>query len=293
MSIHARFGAASSASSAGPEKSPKPKRAVRFALNLSSAAIIAKDLEVVRRIVALLRQTSVVFGNVAELEALMTGLDNLHDADGAAAAAAAAAAAPAGGNGGNGGGGGGGGHVDENEATSPGKRRLRFTVERAVKSLLSLMGGKNPRRAVITDGASPVVVATHDPSTACIAAVNAITLDGYQIPSAKQLRDAGEAAFAAAQPAVERFSVPPGHIDIVDSNGAGDSFVGGYLAADICEHPVDRCVHAGMFAAAECLQNQGCTFRVDAPDSDSFNSYLLRQSVIGPIIGPQAGHPIV
>jgi len=122
---------------------------VRFALNLSSAAIIAQKRAVVRRIAALLRQTSIVFGNVAELEALMAGLDDLYDAGPGRPAAddlydADADADAAGGGhgsvaaGGGGGGGGGGG----SEAAPPRGRRLRFTVERAVKRLLNLMGGK-------------------------------------------------------------------------------------------------------------------------------------------------------
>ena len=97
-----------------------------------------------------------------------------------------------------------------------------------------------------------VVVATGEHDSG--AAVNAVALGGPKIPSAQQRHDDGGSGCKAAQAAVELFSVPPGQFDIVDSNGAGDSFVGGYLAAHICGHPVDRCVAAGMFVAAECLQ---------------------------------------
>ena len=47
---------------------------------------------------------------------------------------------------------------------------------------------------------------------------------------------------------------------IVDTNGAGDSFVGGYLAAAAHGLPVERCIAVGNYAAGVIIQHDGCTF---------------------------------
>uniref|UniRef100_A0A1A9WIL5 Adenosine kinase n=1 Tax=Glossina brevipalpis TaxID=37001 RepID=A0A1A9WIL5_9MUSC len=47
---------------------------------------------------------------------------------------------------------------------------------------------------------------------------------------------------------------------IVDTNGAGDAFVGGFLAQYITKKPLDVCVHCGVWAAAQIIQRSGCTF---------------------------------
>ena len=69
---------------------------------------------------------------------------------------------------------------------------------------------------------------------------------------------------------------------IVDTNGAGDSFVGGYLSQLIAGEPVavcdvgsyelmldifQRCVHAGNHCARIIIQNVGCTF----PETPDYN----------------------
>ncbi|XP_057681430.1 adenosine kinase-like isoform X1 [Corythoichthys intestinalis] len=48
--------------------------------------------------------------------------------------------------------------------------------------------------------------------------------------------------------------------DIVDTNGAGDAFVGGFLSALVQEHPLDECIRAGHYAANVIIQRVGCTF---------------------------------
>ncbi|XP_049419667.1 adenosine kinase b isoform X2 [Epinephelus fuscoguttatus] len=48
--------------------------------------------------------------------------------------------------------------------------------------------------------------------------------------------------------------------DIVDTNGAGDAFVGGFLYALIQEHPLEECIRAGHYAANVIIQRVGCTF---------------------------------
>lgn len=53
---------------------------------------------------------------------------------------------------------------------------------------------------------------------------------------------------------------------IVDTNGAGDAFVGGFLSQLVCGKAVDDCVRAGHYAAGVIIQHSGCTF----PSKPSF-----------------------
>jgi len=52
---------------------------------------------------------------------------------------------------------------------------------------------------------------------------------------------------------------------LVDTNGAGDSYVGGFLAALTKGLPVAECCKAGAYAASVIVQQSGCTFP-GAPD---------------------------
>jgi len=57
------------------------------------------------------------------------------------------------------------------------------------------------------------------------------------------------------------FPVPPVPRElIVDTNGAGDSFVGGFLSRFIQGKPIEECVAAGHYAAAECIKRSGATY---------------------------------
>lgn len=47
---------------------------------------------------------------------------------------------------------------------------------------------------------------------------------------------------------------------IVDTNGAGDAFVGGFVAWLIKGKSVEDCVRAGNYAAGVVICNEGCTF---------------------------------
>lgn len=47
---------------------------------------------------------------------------------------------------------------------------------------------------------------------------------------------------------------------IIDTNGAGDAFVGGFLSQLASGHGLDACVAAGTYAATEIIQRSGCTF---------------------------------
>ena len=47
---------------------------------------------------------------------------------------------------------------------------------------------------------------------------------------------------------------------LVDTNGAGDAFVGGFLSGLVQEKGIKACVDAGHYAAREVIQRSGCTF---------------------------------
>ncbi len=53
--------------------------------------------------------------------------------------------------------------------------------------------------------------------------------------------------------------VPPVE-NIVDTNGAGDAFVGGFLAALSKGKPLDVCANIGNWAASVVIQRSGCCF---------------------------------
>lgn len=48
--------------------------------------------------------------------------------------------------------------------------------------------------------------------------------------------------------------------DIVDTNGAGDAFVGGFLSELVQERPTEECIRAGHYAANVIIRRAGCTF---------------------------------
>jgi adenosine kinase len=47
---------------------------------------------------------------------------------------------------------------------------------------------------------------------------------------------------------------------IVDTNGAGDAFCGGFLAGLVQGKEVDECVRAGIYTSSTIIQYPGCTF---------------------------------
>ncbi|XP_023264274.1 adenosine kinase-like, partial [Seriola lalandi dorsalis] len=55
--------------------------------------------------------------------------------------------------------------------------------------------------------------------------------------------------------------------DIVDTNGAGDAFVGGFLSELVQEKPLHQCVKAAHYAANVIIRRAGCTF----PEKPDFN----------------------
>jgi len=48
--------------------------------------------------------------------------------------------------------------------------------------------------------------------------------------------------------------------EIVDTNGAGDAYVGGFLAALSKGLSIEACCHAGAYAAAVVVRRSGCTY---------------------------------
>jgi len=60
---------------------------------------------------------------------------------------------------------------------------------------------------------------------------------------------------------ITEFPVSPLPKDkVVDTNGAGDAFVGGFLAQFIQDQPIDVCIKCGIWTAAQIIQRSGCTY---------------------------------
>nr|XP_005565499.1 adenosine kinase isoform X3 [Macaca fascicularis] len=48
--------------------------------------------------------------------------------------------------------------------------------------------------------------------------------------------------------------------EIIDTNGAGDAFVGGFLSQLVSDKPLTECIRAGHYAASVIIRRTGCTF---------------------------------
>ncbi|KAH8269947.1 hypothetical protein KR018_000257, partial [Drosophila ironensis] len=48
--------------------------------------------------------------------------------------------------------------------------------------------------------------------------------------------------------------------EIVDTNGAGDAFVGGFLSQFVLGKALDVCIRCGNYAAGHIIKNPGCTY---------------------------------
>ena len=62
-------------------------------------------------------------------------------------------------------------------------------------------------------------------------------------------------------PESQEYAVP--HVppeDIIDTNGGGDAFVGGFLSQLVQKRPVDQCVNAGCFVAATIIKRSESHF---------------------------------
>lgn len=82
---------------------------------------------------------------------------------------------------------------------------------------------KRPRVVIITQGKDPVIMAENG------------TITEHIVPI-----------------------VPPKNI--VDTNGAGDAFVGGFLSQLVQGKPLDICIAGGNYTASTIIQRSGCTF---------------------------------
>lgn len=89
-----------------------------------------------------------------------------------------------------------------------------------------------PRTVVITQGSMPVLVAVADQNEN----------GGKVIKSLSQ-----------AVPSIETDK-------IVDTNGAGDAFTGGFLSAIIMGKSIKEAIHAGNWMAGQIIQRTGCSF---------------------------------
>ncbi|XP_069992515.1 uncharacterized protein Adk2 isoform X2 [Penaeus vannamei] len=50
---------------------------------------------------------------------------------------------------------------------------------------------------------------------------------------------------------------------LIDTNGAGDAFVGGFISQLVQGKPVESCIKCGIWAATEIIQRSGCSFPAD------------------------------
>ncbi|KAF8822089.1 kinase, pfkB family protein [Cardiosporidium cionae] len=99
---------------------------------------------------------------------------------------------------------------------------------------------KNPRLVVITQSANPVIVLENKN--------NNIVVTKFPV---KQLA----------------------YTDIVDCNGAGDAFVGGFMYGLMNKLDIDHCVAYGNHAASHILRHSGCAF------TDEISNFSFSESV--------------
>lgn len=92
---------------------------------------------------------------------------------------------------------------------------------------LPKLNAKRPRTVVITQGCEPVILVEN----------NKVTL----VPVTELSRE-----------------------QIVDTNGAGDAFTGGFLSQLVLGKNYTACVKAGIYAATHIIQHSGCTFSGDS-----------------------------
>ena len=88
---------------------------------------------------------------------------------------------------------------------------------------------KRPRVAIVTYGAKPVIVAINTPGS------DDVDVTEYPVVALEKEQ-------------------------IVDTNGAGDAFVGGFLAQLYQDKDIKTCVAAGIYLSREVVQRSGCTF---------------------------------
>lgn len=95
-------------------------------------------------------------------------------------------------------------------------------------AMLPKVNVKRQRVVVVTQGSDPTIVAT---------------------------------TWMGAGVKIQKFTVEPlEKSKLIDTNGAGDAFAGGFLYGLAKNKDLDFCVYAGTYAARHVIQNSGCTF---------------------------------
>jgi len=79
---------------------------------------------------------------------------------------------------------------------------------------------------------------------------------------------AGETVIAIGNDVTRYPVLPIPKEEMVDTNAAGDAFVGGFLSQLVRGKSLDICVSAGHYAAGVVIRHSGCTF----PQTHNFNS---------------------
>ena len=78
-----------------------------------------------------------------------------------------------------------------------------------------------------------------------------------------------ESTIVVHQGVVHTFDVPKLDAkEIVDTNGAGDAFVGGFVSRLALGKPIADCVKAGHWAAQVVIRQSGCTFPAECAYTD-------------------------
>jgi adenosine kinase len=88
---------------------------------------------------------------------------------------------------------------------------------------------KRPRNAIVTQGGEPVILATS------VLGSDEVTLREIAVPALTKDQ-------------------------LIDTNGAGDSFVGGFLAQLAQDKDIDTCIKCGTYLSSQVIQRSGCTF---------------------------------
>jgi adenosine kinase len=111
-------------------------------------------------------------------------------------------------------------------------RRFKSNKTTDLKEIAKLIAdekkNKGVRTVVITQGANPVLVAKSGVSK----------LEEFDVPQLDPKK-------------------------VIDTNGAGDAFTGGFIAFYALKKPFDQCIGAAIYCAGECVQRLGCTFPKD------------------------------
>ena len=57
----------------------------------------------------------------------------------------------------------------------------------------------------------------------------------------------------------------------MDTNGAGDAFVGGFMAELVQGAPIDTCIRCANYAANFIIQTSGCTL----PERNTYSEHKI------------------